>query len=268
VSLIYDGRRSSFFRKELLHALRILDEGHISLARMKGSWAGAMGQLQFMPSTFRHFAVDFDGDGRIDIWESQEDLFASAANHLSHSGWRRGQTWGQEMLLPERANLKPTKFKQPKRLSDWQALGVRTIDGSNFLAPDSLSSVVLPEGPTDRAFLVYDNFRVILRWNRSSNYAISVGHLADRIAGLPEFATGRDAEHEPLSRGEIEEMQRILNSLGFDAGAVDGLPGPRTRTAIRAFQQQHSLPPDGYPEPALLQFMRAPAAALAPRKQL
>jgi membrane-bound lytic murein transglycosylase B len=144
VSLIYDGRRSSFFRKELLHALRILDEGHISHARMKGSWAGAMGQLQFMPSTFRHFAVDFDGDGRIDIWESQEDVFASAANYLSQSGWRRGQTWGQEVLLPEGANLKPTKFKQPKRLSDWQALGVRTINGSNFLAPDSLSSVVLP----------------------------------------------------------------------------------------------------------------------------
>jgi membrane-bound lytic murein transglycosylase B len=184
VSLIYDGRPSSFFRKELLHALRILDEGHISLARMKGSWAGAMGQLQFMPSTFRHFAVDFDGDGRIDIWESQEDLFASAANHLSHSGWRRGQTWGQEVLLPERANLKPTKFKQPKRLSDWQALGVRTIDGSNFLAPDSLSSVVLPEGPTDRAFLVYDNYHVIYKWNRSDSFALSVGILSDRIGDL------------------------------------------------------------------------------------
>ena len=184
VSLIYDGRRSSFFRKELLHALRILDEGHISHARMKGSWAGAMGQLQFMPSTFRHFAVDFDGDGRIDIWESQEDVFASAANYLSQSGWRRGQTWGQEVLLPEGVNLKPTKFKQPRRLSDWQALGVRTTDGSDFLASDSLSSIVLPEGPTDRAFLVYDNYHVIYKWNRSDSFALSVGILSDRIGDL------------------------------------------------------------------------------------
>jgi peptidoglycan lytic transglycosylase B len=181
VSLIYDGRRSSFFRKELLHALQILNEGHISHARMKGSWAGAMGQLQFMPSTFRHFAVDFDGDGRIDIWESQEDVFASAANYLSQSGWRRGQTWGQEVLLPEGAHLKPTKFKRLKPLSDWQALGVKTKDGSDFLAPDSLSSIVLPEGPTDRAFLVYDNYRVIHKWNRSDSFALSVGILSDRI---------------------------------------------------------------------------------------
>ena len=184
VSLIYDGRRSSFFRKELLHALHILNEGHISHARMKGSWAGAMGQLQFMPSTFRHFAVDFDGDGRIDIWESQEDVFASAANYLSQSGWRRGQTWGQEVLLPEGAHLKPTKFKRLKPLSDWQALGIKTKDGSDFLAPDSLSSIVLPDGPTDRAFLVYDNYRVIHKWNRSDSFALAVGILSDRIRDL------------------------------------------------------------------------------------
>ena len=184
VSLIYDGRRSSFFRKELLHALRILDEGHISLARMKGSWAGAMGQLQFMPSTFRHFAVDFDGDGRIDIWESQEDVFASAANYLSQSGWRRGQTWGQEVLLPEGADLALTEFKQPKSPSDWWSLGVSTLDGSDFLSPGSLSSIVQPEGLKDRAFLVYNNYHVIHKWNRSDNFALSVGILSDRIGNL------------------------------------------------------------------------------------
>ncbi|MCG6919283.1 MAG: lytic murein transglycosylase [Deltaproteobacteria bacterium] len=184
VSLVYDGRRSSFFRKELFHALRILDEGHISLARMKGSWAGAMGQLQFMPSTFRHFAVDFDGDGRIDIWESQEDVFASAANYLSQSGWRRGQTWGQEVLLPEGADLALTEFKQAKSPSDWWSLGVSTLDGSNFLSPGLLSSIVQPEGLKDRAFLVYDNYHVIHKWNRSDNFALSVGLLADRIGDL------------------------------------------------------------------------------------
>jgi len=184
VSLVYDGRRSSFFRKELLHALCILDEGHISLARMKGSWAGAMGQLQFMPSTFRNFAVDFDGDGRIDIWESQEDVFASAANYLSQSGWRRGQTWGQEVLLPEGADLALTEFKQPKSPSDWWSLGVSTLDGSDFLSPDSLSSIVQPEGLKDRAFLVYNNYHVLHKWNRSDSFALSVGILADRIGNL------------------------------------------------------------------------------------
>jgi membrane-bound lytic murein transglycosylase B len=184
VSLVYDGRRRSFFRKELFHALRILDEGHISLARMKGSWAGAMGQLQFMPSTFRNFAVDFDGDGRIDIWESQEDVFASAANYLSQSGWRRGQTWGQEVLLPEGVDLALTKFKQPKSPSDWWSLGVSTLDGSDFLSPGSLSSLVQPEGLKDRAFLVYNNYHVIHKWNRSDNFALSVGILSDRIGNL------------------------------------------------------------------------------------
>ena len=184
VSLVYDGRRSSFFRKELFHALRILDEGHISLARMKGSWAGAMGQLQFMPSTFRHFAVDFDRDGRIDIWESQEDVFASAANYLSQSGWRRGQTWGQEVLLPEGADLALTEFKQLKSPSDWWSLGVSTLDGSDFLSPGLLSSIVQPEGLKDRAFLVYDNYHVIHKWNHSDNFALSVGILSDRIGNL------------------------------------------------------------------------------------
>ena len=184
VSLVYDGRRSSFFRKELFHALRILDEGHISLARMKGSWAGAMGQLQFMPSTFRNFAVDFDGDGRIDIWQSQEDVFASAANYLSQSGWRRGQTWGQEVLLPEGADLALTKLKQPKSPSDWWSLGVSTLNGSDFLSPSSLSYLVQPEGFKDRAFLVYNNYHVIQKWNRSDNFALSVGILSDRIGNL------------------------------------------------------------------------------------
>ncbi len=184
VSLVYDGRRSSFFRKELFHALRILDEGHISLARMKGSWAGAMGQLQFMPSTFRNFAVDFDGDGRIDIWESQEDVFASAANYLSQSGWTKGQTWGQEVLLPDGADFALTEFKQPKSPSDWWALGVSTLDGSDFLSAGPLSYILQPEGFKDRAFLVYNNYHVIHKWNRSDNFALSVGILSDRIGDL------------------------------------------------------------------------------------
>lgn len=181
VSLIYNGRRGSFFRKELMHALRILDEGHIPLAQMKGSWAGAMGQMQFMPSTFRNFAVDFDGDGRIDIWQSQEDAFASAANYLSCSGWREGQTWGQEVCLPNGAQLKSTDFKLQRRLSEWRALGIRPLDGSGFPAPSLPASIVQPDGPRGRTFLVYSNYHVMLRWNYSHNFALSVGILADRI---------------------------------------------------------------------------------------
>ena len=180
-SLIYNGRRGSFFRKELIHALRILDEGHIPLDQMKGSWAGAMGQLQFMPSTFRHFAVDFDGDGRIDIWQSQEDAFASAANYLSRSGWREDQTWGQEVCIPNGAKLKSADFKFQRRLSEWRALGIQPLDGRDFPAPNLPASIVQPDGPRGRTFLVLSNYHVMLRWNHSHNFALSVGILADRI---------------------------------------------------------------------------------------
>ena len=181
VSLIDDSRRSTFFRKELIHALRILDDGHISLAQMKGSWSGAMGQLQFMPSTYRHFAVDFDGDGRIDIWKSQEDVFASAANYLSRSGWKRGQTWGQEVYLPRQLYYNSTNLKQQKSVRDWQALGIRTLNGNHFPALNLPASIVQPNGRAGRTFLVYNNYHVILKWNRSHNFALSVGILSDKL---------------------------------------------------------------------------------------
>ncbi len=181
VTLIYDGRRSSFFKKELIEALRILDEGHISVEEMKGSWAGAMGQLQFMPSTFRRFAVDFDNDGRTDIWKSNEDAFASAGNYLSQSGWIRDQTWGQEVRLPKEFDRTSVRFEHRRRLSEWKALGVRPLDGQYFTSRDLMSSVIQPDGVTGRAFLVHSNYRVILRWNRSHKFSLSVGILSDLI---------------------------------------------------------------------------------------
>ncbi len=181
VTLIYEGRRSSFFRKELMHALRILDEGHISVEEMKGSWAGAMGQLQFMPSTFCRFAVDFDNDGRADIWKSNEDAFASAANYLSQSGWIRDQTWGQEVWLPEELDRESITFDQRIPISEWQTLGVRSLDGQYFPSEDLISSIIQPDGATGRAFLVYGNYRVILNWNRSHRFSLSVGILSDLI---------------------------------------------------------------------------------------
>lgn len=181
VTLIYDGRRSSFFKKELIHALRILDEGHVSIDEMKGSWAGAMGQLQFMPSTFRGFAVDFNNDGRKDIWKSHEDAFASAANYLLQSGWNYDQTWGQEVFFPEDFDRTSIRFKQRKRLSEWKTLRLRPLKGRNFPSKDFISSIIQPDGAAGQAFLVYDNYRVIRRWNRSHRFALSVGILADLI---------------------------------------------------------------------------------------
>jgi membrane-bound lytic murein transglycosylase B len=259
-TLAYDQRRARFFRGELLGALQIIEEGHISPEAMRGSWAGAMGHMQFIPSTFIAHAVDYTGDGRKDIWGSLPDAFSSAANALSNMGWQPGKLWGREVRLPKDFDLMLATLDLKKRLEEWSALGVRRANGSALPLEEMEGSIVLPQGHEGPAFLVYDNFRAILRWNRSINYAIAVGHLADRIIGMPQIATGRDAEHEPLSRDEIEELQQILNRLGFDAGSADGVPGARTRAAIRAFQKAFALPPDGYPAPALLQRLRVLAA--------
>jgi membrane-bound lytic murein transglycosylase B len=187
VTLAYDSRRSSSFRKELIHALRILDEAHMSIAQMKGSWAGAMGQLQFMPSSFRRFAVDYDGDGRIDIWRDRGDVFASAANYLMQSGWKMDQTWGHEVRLPNSLNQALIGFEYRKPISEWQALGVRCMDGRDLPTPDLLSSIIQPDGRTGLAFLVYNNYHCILKWNHSHSFAIAVGILSDRIGSLKEF---------------------------------------------------------------------------------
>ncbi len=182
-TLAHDGRRSAYFRKELFNALEILDQGHISPAEMVGSWAGAMGQCQFMPSSFLRFAVDGNGDGAKDIWANKADVFASAANYLSKSGWRDDQTWGRPVRLPTGFDPALANLDVRKRLSEWQALGVRRADGGDLPTRDLEASVVFTEGPGSDAYIVYDNFRAILRWNRSTFFAVAVGSLADRIKG-------------------------------------------------------------------------------------
>jgi membrane-bound lytic murein transglycosylase B len=183
-TLAYDARRGKFFRNELLSALRILDEGHIELSEMRGSWAGAMGQVQFIPSSFVSFAVDFDGDGRKDIWHSLPDIFASAANYLSSYNWQNDLTWGRQVLLPEGFDHKLAGLDVQKRLSEWQEMGVRRPNGTDLPRVDVNASLVLPSGNGGPAFLVYDNYRAIYKWNRSHFYVIAVGTLADRIAAL------------------------------------------------------------------------------------
>lgn len=181
-TLAFDGRRSQYFRTELLNAFRILENRHISLDEMKGSWAGAMGQCQFMPSSFLRLGVDYDGDGRKDIWKTPADVFASAANYLSKSGWKGKQIWGRRAQLPVGFNVKQANLKIYKSLQYWQNVGVRKKNGNNLPRAPLKASIVLPDGKGGPAYLVYNNFRVIMKWNRSTYFATSVGLLADAIA--------------------------------------------------------------------------------------
>jgi membrane-bound lytic murein transglycosylase B len=183
-TLAYDGRRRDFFRGELLNALHILDEGHITPEKMRGSWAGAMGQLQLMPSTFRSYAVDFDGDGRIDIWGNLGDAFASGANYLSRRGWNEDQTWGREVRMTRSIDRELIGLETHLSLDDWQIHGVRRLNGRELpQVPNLSASLVQPDGPGERVFLVYDNYRVILKWNKSILFGIAVGLLANGIDG-------------------------------------------------------------------------------------
>lgn len=190
-SLAYDGRRSAYFRKELHHALRIIDEGHIAADKMKGSWAGAMGQSQFMPSSFNNFAQDYDGDGRQDIWGTQADVFASAANYLKKVGWRNDITWGRQVQLPQTGIASPANAmklhddKTWKRMDEWAALGITRVDGTALPSRNIKARLVVPGGKdgvaTGPAYLVYKNFEAILKWNRSNYFAIAVGTLSDSM---------------------------------------------------------------------------------------
>jgi membrane-bound lytic murein transglycosylase B len=263
-TLAYDPRRGAFFRGQLLDALRILDQGHVSVAKMDGSWAGAMGQLQFMPSTFANYAVDFDGDGRRDIWTDLPDIFASAANYLSSIGWRGDERWGREVRLPADFDWELASLKLRKPIAEWRRLGIRRSDGGALPVAEISGAIVAPGGHKGPAFLVYGNFDKIMNWNRSLLYAIAVGHLADRITGLGSLLAARPAKEEPLSRSQVEEMQGLLTELGFDAGEPDGMVGSQTRAALRAFQRAARVPPDGYPTPELLASIRHRAAGHGP----
>ena len=255
-TLAYDPRRSGFFRNELLTALKIIDAGHISVEDMSGSWAGAMGQCQFMPSTFERYAVDGDNDGRIDIWNSLPDIFASSANFLSRSGWKSEERWGREIILPENFDFTQSGTGIRKTVSEWNAMGIKRADGSALGNASLEGSVVLPAGANGPAFLTYNNFRTTMIWNRSTFYAISVGHLADRFVGDGPIQHWPETDERALSRSEVIEMQEILNAMGIDVGTPDGIMGSRTRASIRTFQEESGLPTDGYASYELLSMMR------------
>jgi membrane-bound lytic murein transglycosylase B len=254
-TLAYDPRRADFFRTELLTALRIIDAGHVTAARMSGSWAGAMGQCQFMPSTFMSYAKDGDGDGRIDVWGSVPDVMTSAANYLSRAGWKRGERWGREVVLPANFDFALADTNVRKSVTDWNKLGVRRADGAPLGESEQLGSIVVPTGANGPAFLGYDNFQTIMVWNRSIFYAISVGHLADRFMGAGPIAH-MPANEQALARNDVLELQTLLNQLGFDAGTPDGVLGSRTRAAVREYQLRNALAADGYASFAFLTRLR------------
>jgi membrane-bound lytic murein transglycosylase B len=264
-TLAWDPRRAQMFRDQFMKALEIIEEGHIAAADMTGSWAGAMGMCQFMPDTFQAYAVDGDGDGRINIWKSVPDVMHSAANYLSQAGWKGDERWGREVVLPDNFDFALAGTQTRKTVTEWNALGVKRVDGSPLGNADIEGSIIVPAGVDGPAFLGYNNFRTTMVWNRSTNYAISVGHLADRFMGEGPIRYMPEGEERALTRAEVEEMQILLNALGFDTGTPDGSVGSRTREAIRAFQLSKDMPADSYASFELLTTLRdlAPATETA-----
>jgi len=261
-TLAWDDRRSGFFRSQLLDALRIIDAGHVSAADMHGSWAGAMGHMQFMPSTFRAYAVDGDGDGRIDVWQSLPDALYSAAHYLHQAGWRACGPVAIEVRLPENFDWRQARLFHRLPVADWTAMGVQAADGAALPADAGRAAIVLPQGWQGLAFMVFDNFDVVMKWNRSVNYGLAVAQLSRQLAGGPGLLAS-EGEAGALSVAQMKALQQALNELGYDAGKPDGLPGLRTQTAVRLFQALHQLPVDGYAAPSLLAHVEAAHAEAA-----
>ncbi|HIL21234.1 MAG TPA: lytic murein transglycosylase [Candidatus Thioglobus sp.] len=243
-TLAYDPRRSDLFTSELIALLKLIDDGKVPL-EATGSWAGAMGAVQFMPSNVIAYGVDADNDGKIDLWNNQADILASAANFLEHLDWSRGEKWGREVTISEDFDYDFVGLKTKKQLDEWQTQGVRSANGSDLPKSSMDASLILPMGYKGPAFLVYQNFRSILRWNHSTLYALAVGHLADRLSGAgPLLATPID---EPLlKRDDVMAIQQTLSLLGYDAGEADGIAGPKTRAAAKDFQKDIGMIADGY----------------------
>jgi len=255
-TLAYEGRRRALFEAELLAALKILEAGHTSAAQMKGSYAGAMGHTQFMPSTFHAHAQDFDGDGRRNIWsDDPSDALASAAGLLKAEGWRKGQPWAIEVRLPEGFDLALTGRVYPRSARDWRRLGVRSAQGRR-LPDNGPGALILPAGPRGPVFMIYDNFHVLKTYNYADSYVIGVGHLSDKLAGGGEIVSGFPRNPWGMSNAERRALQERLNARGFGAGNPDGVIGEKGRAAIRAYEQANGLRVTGVPSKALLSALR------------
>lgn len=253
-TLAFDGRRGSFFESQLIGALKIIQAGDVTPEGMLGSWAGAMGHTQFIPTSYLAYAVDFRGDGRRDIWsEDPTDALASTAAYLARHGWTTGQPWGVEVRLPSGFDTRAAA--QRRSVGEWRALGVQAVSGAQLPAQGE-AGLMFPAGAQGPALLAFGNFRTIKRYNNSDAYVIAVGHLSDRLRGAGPFATAWPRTDRPLNPDERVELQRLLTARGHDTGGVDGRIGPMTIEAVRGYQVAAGLTPDGYVSLDLLNRLR------------
>ena len=251
-TLAYDGPRIQYGRRQFIAALKIADTEGRDPATMTSSWAGAFGHTQFVPTTFLDNAVDGDGDGKRDVWNSPADALASAANYLKQSGWRAGESWGEEVRLPEgfAYDLADTDTRKP--IAEWTSLGVRKVSGEPLADSADSAAIFLPAGYRGPAFLVRNNFNVILKYNAATSYALAIGLLSDRFSGAGGIQAGWPLDEVPLDAYGRMTLQEGLTALGFSTGGTDGVLGRQSRAAIRAYQKAHGLPADGFATPTLL----------------
>ncbi|MBS7532730.1 lytic murein transglycosylase [Ancylobacter sonchi] len=250
------GRRQAYFRDEFVAALRIVDRGDIPESHLRGSWAGAFGLTQFMPTAFQRDAIDFDGDGHRNVVDSVADAMGSTANKLKRGGWKPGMSWGYEVVAPRNFDYLLADKSIRKPLREWAALGVTRASGQAFPNGEATAYLLLPSGANGPAFLMTDNFRAILSYNPADAYALAIGHLADRIRGGGPFVTPWPEDMRMLSRAERSELQQRLASRGFDPGSADGTMGQKTRIAVREFQVSVGMLPDGHPTGDVLDRLR------------
>ena len=251
------GRRQAFFRGEFITTLKIVQEGHVAPERLTGSWAGAFGHTQFMPSTFMRLAVDFDGDGRRDLVDSVPDALASTANFLKRAGWRSDLPWGFEVGLPAGMKVSDAGRKNKRAVSEWVARGVKRLDGRPMPAAGTQAALLLPAGEAGPAFLITRNFDALYSYNAAESYGLAIAHLSDRLRGGQPFVTPWPTEDPGLSRAERRELQSLLISRGHDIGEVDGMIGARTRDALKLEQTRLGLEPSGRAGQRALQALRA-----------
>jgi len=254
-TLAYDCRRPDMFRAELMAALRIIDKGDLTPEEMIGSWAGELGQTQFLPTHYMVHAVDFDGDGRRNLMQSVPDVVASTANFIVHLGWQKGQPWLQEVRVPASLAWDQADLAIQHPRTKWAQWGVTAADGRPLPADGLPASLVLPMGRFGPAFLAYENFQVYVKWNQSLNYCLTAAHLAARLAGAPPFSRG-SAEVPEWSLPQMRELQQLLARRGFEVGEIDGKMGAATRAAVKAAQIKFRLPADSYPTAELLERLR------------
>ena len=252
------GRRQAYFKDELLATLEILNRGDVTPDHLKGSWAGAFGPTQFMPTAFKRYAVDFDGDGRRDVVDSIPDLVASTANNLKVDGWKAGETWGYEVVVPQGFDYLLADGAKPMTIREWEHRGLRRANGKAFPRPGDKAYLFIPAGARGPAFLMLNNFRVIMKYNPAEAYALAIGHLADRLRGDPPLVQAWPREERVLTSAERYELQQLLVANGFDVGGEpNGRINVRTRAALKRYQLAAGLLPDGFATVGLLDRLRA-----------